>query len=234
MRGWHEEEHEQQRPKFADRTEAGAVLAHHLARFHHADAVVLGIPRGGVVVAAEVARRLGLPLDVIVARKLGAPMAEEFAIGAVTANGGRFLDHDLIERLAVSDAYLVAVTNAERAEARRREERFRAGRPPLAVRHRTAIVVDDGLATGSTMRAAVRSLRQHEPTSVVVAVPVGSTQACAALRQEADAVVCPFELGDLGAVGLYYADFTQTADEEVGELLTQAQGDPLATGAGPR
>jgi predicted phosphoribosyltransferase len=229
MRGWHEEAHEQQRPKFRDRTEAGALLAHHLAQFYHGDAVVLGIPRGGVVVAAEVARRLGLPLDVIVARKLGAPMSEEFAIGAVTANGGRFLDHELIARLAVSDAYVAAETDLQRAEARRREERFRAGRPPLAVRRRTAIVVDDGLATGSTMRAAVRSLRQHEPARVVVAVPVGSREACAVLRQEADAVVCPFELSELGAVGRYYADFTQTVDDEVGDLLSQSHGDTAPT-----
>jgi predicted phosphoribosyltransferase len=171
-----------------------------------------------------------------VARKLGAPISDELAIGAVTANGGRFLDTDMIERLGVSDAYLAAVTDVQRAEARRREERFRGGRPPLAVRHRTAIVVDDGLATGSTMRAAVRSLRQHEPARVVVAVPVGSRQACDALREEADTVVCPFELADFGAVGMYYADFAQTGDEEVRDLLARAvaQGAPLAAGAGPR
>jgi predicted phosphoribosyltransferase len=234
MQVWQDEEIARGEPRFRDRTDAGAVLAQHLAPFRQADAVVLGIPRGGVVVAAEVARQLGVPLDVLVARKLGAPMSEEFAIGAVTANGGRFLDHKLIERLGVTDAYLTAVTDTQRAEARRREARFRAGRPPLAVRGRIAIVVDDGLATGSTMRAAVRSLRQHEPARVVVAVPVGSREACAALRQDADEVVCPFELSAFGAVGNYYADFTQTADDEVQDLLTQARGEPLAAVTGPR
>lgn len=220
------------RPTFKDRVDAGAVLADHLTPFSGPDTVVLGIPRGGVVVAAEVARRLNAPLDVVVARKLGAPVSAELAIGAVTANGGRFLDHAIIEQLSVSEPYITAVTAVQQAEARRREERFRAGLPPLVVRGRTAILVDDGLATGSTMRAAVRSIRKEGPGRVVVAVPVGSTQACAALRAEADTVVCPFELIDFGAVGWYYTHFEQTTDDEVQDLLDRARGATLTTAPG--
>ena len=204
---------------FADRCDAAAVLARSLERFRGASTVTLGIPRGGVVVAAEVARQLGTPLDVIVTRKLGAPFSAELAIGAVTANGGRFLDEEIIRQLGVSEAYLKAVTDVQRAEAARQERQFRGNRPPPAVEGATVIVVDDGLATGATMRAAVRSLRQRHPARIVVAAPVGSVQACDALRAEADEVVCPYELPDFGAVGWYYVNFEQTSDDEVQELL---------------
>jgi predicted phosphoribosyltransferase len=179
-------------------------------------------------VAAEVARRLDAPLDVLVARKLGAPMAAELAIGAVTADGGQFLNQALIGRFAVPEPYVAAVTEAQRAEAQRQELRFRASRRPVAVRGHTAILVDDGLATGATARAAVRSLRGRQPARVVFAVPVGSAQACTALRTEADEVVCPFEQVDFEAVGRYYVDFSQTTDDEVQELLALARGGSMS------
>jgi predicted phosphoribosyltransferase len=183
---------------------------------------VLGIPRGGVVVAAEVARRLGVPLDVIVARKLGAPISEELAIGAVTANGGRFLNTDVIEELGVSEGYIDAVTQRQQAEARRRETLFRGERPPLDLTGRTVILVDDGLATGATMRAAARSLRHTRAARLVAAVPVASAQARDALRAEVDEVVCLSTPEPFGAVGAFYDDFRQTEDEEVQELLARS------------
>ncbi len=206
-------------PVFADRTDAGAQLAQRLARFAGTSPLVLAIPRGGVPVAAEIARRLEGELDVIVARKLGSPISPELAIGAVTANGGRFLNDELIRSLGVSDTYLEDVTRAERAEARRREARFRGQRAPPVVRGRTVILVDDGLATGATMRAAVRSVRSGSPARVVVAVPVGSRSACAALRHDVDEVVCVYEPELFGAVGTFYRDFRQTEDDEVRRLL---------------
>ncbi|HUL02156.1 MAG TPA: phosphoribosyltransferase family protein [Gemmatimonadales bacterium] len=204
---------------FRDRADAGARLAQRLTAYRGINALVLGIPRGGVVVAAELARQLGAELDVIVARKLGSPVSAELAIGAVTANGGRFLNTDVIEHLDVSEAYLDAVTKRERAEARRREGLFRGARPAPVVAGRTVILVDDGLATGATMRAAARSLRQSGVGRLVVAVPVGSREACAALRAEADELVCLHAPEDFGAVGAYYEDFSQTEDEEVQRLL---------------
>jgi putative phosphoribosyl transferase len=207
---------------FRDRLEAGQVLAEALAEYRGSDAVVLGIPRGGVPVAAEVARALDAELDVIVARKLGSPVSPELAMGAVTANGGRFLNEDVIRELRVSEQYLERVTAEEMEEARRREERFRAGKPPASFRDRVVIIVDDGLATGATMRAAVRSVKQSQPERVIVAVPVGSPEACAALRGEADEVVCPYEPEVFWAIGYFYAHFEPTEDAEVQRLLEAA------------
>lgn len=209
-------------PLFRDRRHAGALLAERLSSYRGQDVLVLGIPRGGVPVAAEVARHLDAELDVIVARKLGAPGAPELAIGAVTANGGRFLNEELIAELDVSEAYLKIVTAKEMAEAQRREERFRGPYSAGAVQGRTVIVVDDGLATGATMRAAVRSVRKRQPTRLVVAVPVGSREACSALRAEADEVVCLSEPEPFFAVGLYYQHFEPTEDAEVQEILQEA------------
>jgi predicted phosphoribosyltransferase len=206
---------------FHDRRDAGNALAKRLEHCRGSDALVLGLPRGGVPVAAEVARALGAELDVLVSRKLGSPISAELAIGAVTANGGRFLNDDVIRDLDVSEAYLNAVTAAQRAEARRRELMFRGPRPAPRIAGRTVILVDDGLATGATMRAAVRSVRQRKPGRLVVAVPVGSPQACAALRGEADEVVCLNEPSYFGAVGSYYQDFRQIEDGEVLELLEE-------------
>jgi putative phosphoribosyl transferase len=204
---------------FRDRVEAGRRLGEHLTRFKGKDVLVLGIPRGGVPVAAAVARVLDADLDVVVARKLGAPGSPELAIGAVTANGGQFLNEDIVEELEVSAAYIEKVSAEQRAEARRREERFRGGRPAARVPGRTVIVVDDGLATGATMRAAVRSVRSQQPDRLVVAVPVGSHQACDALRSEVDEVVCLYQPDPFWAVGLYYQHFQPTEDDEVQEIL---------------
>ena len=206
---------------FRDREDAGDALAERLAAYQGKNALVLGIARGGVVVAAQLARRLDAELDVIVARKLGSPISAELAIGAVTANGGQFLNEDIIRDMGVSDVYLNVVTAAQRAEARRREVKFRGSRPPPRVAGRTVILVDDGLATGATMRAAVRSLRKGSPGRLIAAVPVGAREACAALRQEVDELVCVHEPEFFGAVGAFYRDFRPTEDGEVTRLLEE-------------
>jgi predicted phosphoribosyltransferase len=191
------------------------------------DVLVLGIPRGGVPVADEVARHLSAELDVVVARKLGAPGYAELAIGAVTANGGRFLNDDVIRDLSVSQSYIDDETERQREEARRRESVFRQGRPPADFKGRIVIIVDDGLATGATMRASVRSVRAAHAAKTVVAVPVGSQQACAALRGEADDVVCLFEPEPFWAVGFYYEQFGQTDESEVEQILSEAHAQLL-------
>ena len=205
-------------PLFRDRRDAGRALAARLERYRGWDALVLGLPRGGVVVAAEVARQLDAELDVVVARKLGAPISPEVAIGAVTASE-RVLNEELIRELDVSEAYLSGVTAVEQREARRREAWLRGNRPPPRIAGRSVIVVDDGLATGATMRAAVRSVRKQSPAHLVVAVPVGAREACEALRAEADEVVCLHAPASFGAVGSYYLRFDQTSDDEVRRLL---------------
>jgi putative phosphoribosyl transferase len=206
---------------FRDRRDAGERLAAALEGYRGGDVLVLGLPRGGVVVAAEIARHLGAELDVLVARKLGAPISAELAIGAVTANGGQFLNEDVIRELGVSEPYIAAVTQVQQAAARRSEARFRRGWPAPRIAGRTVILVDDGLATGATMRAAVRAVRQQGPARLVVAVPVGSPDACAALRREADEVVCLHEPVPFGAVGSWYHRFEQTEDAEVERLLEE-------------
>lgn len=205
--------------RYRDRIEAGAVLARHLERYRGQRPVVLGIPRGGVPVAAEVARRLAGELDVVVARKLGAPRHEELAIGAVTADGGRFLNDDVIRALGVTDEYLSRVTEEQMREARSREQRFRGGRAPAPLAGRTVILVDDGLATGATMRAAVRAVRARAPARLVVAVPVGAASTCTTLAGESDEVVCPSRPEPFVAIGLHYFDFEQVSDDEVVALL---------------
>jgi putative phosphoribosyl transferase len=210
-------------PLFRDRRDAGRQLGERLAEMYgDQNVLVLGIPRGGVPVADEIAKRLAAELDVVVARKLGAPGYPELAIGAVTANGGRFLNEEVIRELNVSGAYLETVTDEQRAEARRREERFRRGQAAADFRGRTVIVADDGLATGATMRAAVRSVRAGGPARVVVAVPVGSDEACSALRDEADDVLSLFTPEPFWAVGYYYEHFEPTEDAEVEQILSDA------------
>jgi predicted phosphoribosyltransferase len=217
---------------FEDRAHAGAQLAERLEAYRGRDVLILGIPRGGVPVAAEVARRLDAELDIVVARKLGAPFQPELAIGAVTANGGRYLDEALVHEAGVTDDYLEAVTANEEAEAHRREERFRGKRPAPRIERRTVIVIDDGLATGATMRAAVRSVRKGRPARVVVAVPVGPPATCAALRGEADDVVALHEPEPFLAVGVHYRDFRPTAEREIERLLQASWR--RARGAGQR
>jgi len=228
MTGMLEEETRIRAPLFKDRKEAGEVLAECLAAYWDKDALVLGIPRGGVPVAAEVARGLNAEMDIIVARKLGSPDSAELAIGAVTANGGRFLNEEVIRELDVSDTYLARVTEVEMAEARLREERFRRSRPAPTLNDRIVILVDDGLATGATMRAAVRSVRKAMPARLVVAVPVAPPQTCGALRREADEVVCPYQPDPFWAIGLFYQNFAPTEDSEVEGLIRQAYDRQLA------
>ena len=206
---------------FRDRREAGGIVAAELTRYRGTDALVLGLPRGGVVVAAEVARQLDAELDVIVARKLGSPFSAELAIGAVTADGECYVNTGVIRALGISEHYIAAVSWKERREAQRREAMFRGDWPRPSIAGRTVILVDDGLATGATMRAAVRSVRREAPARVIVAVPVGSPEACDAVQGDADEVVCPYQPDDFGAVGLWYQRFEQTGDHEVQELLAE-------------
>lgn len=210
---------------FRNRIDAGQRLAESLKGYQGSDAVVLGIPRGGVPVAAEVARSLGLPLDVAVARKLGAPGQPELAIGACTANGGLYLNDDLIHDLGVGEAYLDREVERKRAEARDRELRFRGGRPSPALTGRIVILVDDGLATGATIRAAVQSVRRAGPSKLVAAVPVGAPESCASLRGEVDELVCLWEPDGFMAVGQFYRDFSPTEDDEVERILREASRD---------
>jgi putative phosphoribosyl transferase len=214
-----------ERPLFRDRLEAGDELGACLEQYKGHDVLVLGIPRGGVPVAARVAKELGADLDVIVARKLGAPDQPELAIGAVTANGGRFLNEELIRQAQVDEGYVAKVTDTEMTEAHRREEKFRAGRPAARIQDRIVIIVDDGLATGATMRASVRSVRSRQPAKLVVAVPVGSREACAALRAEADEIVCLYQPELFWAVGLYYENFAPTLDDEVLDIMQQFEAE---------
>jgi putative phosphoribosyl transferase len=217
---------------YADRVDAGQALAAALVRYRGQDVLVLGIPRGGVPVAAEVARGIGGELDVVVARKLGAPRQPELAIGAVTANGGLYLDEEAIFAIDVDQNYLAAEIARQSDAARRREARFRGDTPPPRIAGRTVLVVDDGLATGATMRAAARSVAKKRPARLVVAVPVGSHSACDALREEADEVVCLMSPEPFWAVGLYYQDFAPVEDEDVLHMLQAYRaphGAPAAT-----
>lgn len=213
---------------YRDRREAGARLGAALERYRTRHPVVLGIPRGGVPVAAEVARYLAAELDIVVARKLGAPMQRELAIGAVTADGGRFLNSEIIRMLGVTDDYIEQVSAQEMRNARGREERLRSARPAIELKGRTVILVDDGLATGATMRAAARSVRARGAESLVIAVPVGSADSCAALAAEADEVVCPARPEPFHAIGLHYIDFGPVDEAEVTALLREQRGSPRA------
>jgi len=186
------------------------------------DLVVLALPRGGVPVAYEVARALEAPLDVFVVRKLGMPGHPEFAMGAIAGGGISVLDQDVIAANEISERALAAVVQREQAELARREKIYRASRPSVPVAGQVVIVVDDGLATGSTMRAAVLALRRQKPAGIVVAVPVGSRQACAALSEVADQVICALTPEPFSAVGLWYADFSETTDNEVRSLLERS------------
>jgi putative phosphoribosyl transferase len=221
---------------FRDRAEAGRRLAARLVE--HAgrpDVLVLALPRGGVPVAFEVARALEAPLDIFVVRKLGVPGHEELAMGAIASGGTWVLNNDVIESLNPPFRVVQAVAARERLELERRERAYRGNRPPLEVRGRTVILVDDGLATGSSMRAALRAIRRQGPARLVVAVPVGAMETCEELHDEADEVVCARAPYPFYSVGQWYEDFTQTSDEEVHDLLGQAaDGDELASASGQR
>ena len=206
---------------YEDRIHAGRVLAERLDAYRGKHVLVLGIPRGGVPVAAEVARRLDADLDIVVARKLGAPGQPELAIGAVTANGGEFVNEEIVRHVGVPEGYLERVKADQIAEARRRDARFRGDRPVERIQDRVVILVDDGLATGATMRAAIRSVRKQRPARLVAAVPVGSEEAYAALREEADEVICASVPRRFAAVGYFYQNFEPTEDAEVERILRE-------------
>lgn len=209
--------------KFRDRAHAGRQLAALLQRRGgFADAVVLALPRGGVPVAFEVARALRLPLDVLVVRKLGLPAQPEYAFGALAGDGVPEIDEHLVRTLDLRPSEIDAVVRAELAELARRTQVYRGDRPACEVQGRTVLVIDDGLATGATMRAAVRGLRRQNAGSVIAAVPVASPEACEALQREADDVLCVRCPTVFRAVGAWYEDFSQTTDEEVCALLAQA------------
>ena len=212
--------------KFRDRRDAGRVLAGKLSRYaERADVIVLALPRGGVPVAFEVAQALGAPLDVFIVRKLGVPGHEEYAMGAIATGGVRVLNDDAVQGLQIPARVIDGVIEREQRELARREREYRGERPAPVLRGRTVVVVDDGLATGATMQAAVKALRLQEPARIVVAVPAGSPYTCAQMRAAADEVVCAIEPEPFHAVGLWYEDFAQTRDEEVHELLAQAGAD---------
>ena len=210
--------------RFRTREEAGQRLVAALAAHAGRPGVrVLALPRGGVPVAFPVACALQAPLDVFIVRKLGAPGYEELAMGAIASGGIVVLNERVIEALHVSPRDIDRVAEAERRELERREQSYRGGRPPADIAGRTVIVVDDGLATGSTMRAAVAALRRQAPARLVVAVPVAAPQTCEALRAEVDELVCLGTPEPFHAVGTWYDDFTQTGDEEVHRLLERAR-----------
>ena len=209
--------------RYRDRRDAGRRLAAALLPYaNRRDVVVLALPRGGVPVGFEVAAALAAPLDVFVVRKLGLPGREELAMGALASGGVRVLDEDLIRVAGVSADEVQRITEAEQAELDRRERRYRDDRPFPEVRGKTVILVDDGLATGATMRAAVAALRLKGPARIVVAVPVAAPETCDAFESIADDIVCAVTPDSFQAVGLWYDDFSQTTDEEVRALLAQS------------
>jgi len=211
------------RPYFLDRHDAGRRLATALANYaDRPDLIVLGLPRGGVPVAYEVAHELHAPLDVFLVRKLGVPGHEELAMGAIASGGVRIVDQNLVEMLGIEPGEIDRVTVLEQRELERRELRYRDKRPPPDVTGRTVILVDDGLATGSTMRAAVEALRQEGAHRIVVGVPIAAPDTCESLRKEVDDIVCAVTPEPFRAVGIWYVDFSETSDEEVRELLERA------------
>jgi putative phosphoribosyl transferase len=217
--------------RFANRREAGIALADHLGHLtSRNDLVVLALPRGGVPVGYEVAGALGAPLDVFVVRKLGFPGQAELAIGAIASGDVQVLNEDVLAMYPVPQAAIDAVARTERLELERRERAYRNGRPHVPVDGRVVILVDDGLATGSTMRAAVLAVRRRHPARVIVAVPVGARETCQDLRAEADEVVCVLTPEPFRAVGLWYLDFSQTTDEEVQRLLAEVHDHAPAPG----
>jgi putative phosphoribosyl transferase len=210
--------------RFQDRREAGQTLARELSRLRdRSDVVVLGLPRGGVAVAHEVAAALGAPLDVFVVRKLGVPGHEELAMGAIASGGVRVLNEELVDQLGIDQTTIDEVAAREGRELVRREEAYRGRLGAPELRGRTAILVDDGIATGSTMRAAIIALKQHEPGRIVVASPVAAPSICRELRGQVDEVVCVMTPEPMLAIGAWYEDFAQMSDEEVRAILERSE-----------
>lgn len=209
---------------FEDRVDAGRKLAERLAGYKGVrDTIVLALPRGGVPVAAEVAQALDAPLDIFLVRKLGVPGNEEYAMGAIATGGVRVINEYVVRQMGVSEQSLAAVAAREQRELERREALYRGGEPEMDIQGKTVILVDDGLATGATMRAAVLAVKAKAPRKVVVAVPTGAADACQVLATAADEVVCLDRPEHFGGVGAWYRDFTQTSDEEVLEYLSRAK-----------
>jgi putative phosphoribosyl transferase len=209
---------------FDDRRDAGRELASHLRKYvGRRDVVVLALPRGGLPVGFEVAKALAVPLDIFVVRKLGTPGHPELAVGAIASGGVRVLNEDVVRWLGVAHEAIETVAREELVELERREREYRSGRPLIELGDRTVILVDDGLATGSTMRAAVQAVRVHRPKAVVVAVPVGAPTTCQEFADIADETVCARMPVSFSAVGQWYRDFSQTTDDEVRALLQQSQ-----------
>jgi predicted phosphoribosyltransferase len=218
---------------FPNRTEAGRLLAEKLEKYvGRDDVIVLGLPRGGVPVAYEVAKRLGVQLDVFIVRKLGVPGFQELAVGAIASGGVRVLNKDVMRAIPNADEVIETLTAKETAELQRREQSYRDSRPAPELRDRVAILVDDGLATGATMRAAVKALRQRGAAKIVVAVPVGPPDTCREFEEEADETICATIPEFFQAVGQYYEDFSQTSDEEVRDLLARAASDAAGPSEG--
>jgi putative phosphoribosyl transferase len=208
---------------FTDRTHAGKELAKALTAYtDHPDSIVLALPRGGVPIAFEIANVLHAPLDVFIVRKLGAPGQPELAMGAIASGGLRVMNDDILGMLRVSEATIAATIAEEQQELERREGLYRGDRPALKIAGKTVIVVDDGIATGATMRAAVRALKAQQPARLIVAIPTAAVDTCHALRQEVDEVVCLATPEPYIAVGRWYKDFAQTSDAEVQALLAQS------------
>lgn len=208
---------------YQDRADAGRILAHSLMQYADRDDVlVLGLPRGGAITAEPIANALHAPLDVLLVRKLGVPGREELAMGAIATGGTRVLHDIVIQGLGISDEVIENVTERERGELLRRQHAYRGDRPEPQIAARCVILVDDGLATGSTMRAAVQAVREHHPSRVVVAVPVGPSETLMRLRGDADEVVCPAVPASFFGVGQWYRHFDQTTDEQVRDTLVRA------------
>ena len=209
---------------FRSRVDAGQQLASHLSQYRdRSDVIVLGLPRGGIPVAAEVAAALNAPLDAFLVRKLGVPGHEELAMGAIASGGLRILNEDTVRELRIPAEAIDAVEAYERRELARRERIYRGSQAPPEVTGKTVILVDDGLATGSTMKAAVQAVKQDKPARVIVAVPVGAPDTCRELQSMADDVVCAYMPRSFSAVGEWYRDFSQTTDAEVVELLSSGK-----------
>jgi len=216
---------------FQNRTDAGRYLAERLQEYARHNTVILGLPRGGVVVASEVARRLDVPLDIFLVRKLGVPGYEELAMGAIASGGIQVINEDVVRHIQISRAEIQAIAAKEAQELKRRERAYRGNRPPLEVKDKTIILIDDGLATGATMRAAVVALRKQNPRKIVIAVPVAAPDTCEEFRTEVDDIICGITPAHFNAVGAWYNDFSQTSDEEVIQLLREADMSRESKGA---